>query len=618
MLTRSFIFLFLALRLTAQPVTVQAADPINLRNIVVSNDGSQLFYAASLNQAAQREGVANIYSTFLSPNPLTTKLTDFQGDDSYRGVMALDVSVAGRIVFTLLADFIHQFEEIRLVEGEGSRLIGTDKEGCPRIQCVSCYTACIRNIHISPNGGTVLYAASRSQPFTAIAVDANNSTSTKLPIYEGSLAASGQRVITNAGKAVFTSAAPFGPTFAAQATDVYTMNLDGTAAQQVTHLTSESAASEAVISANGTWIAFTLNDGGRLGKALSQVWAVRSDGTSLHRISDGTSDATSPSLSADGAVITFLQGGQVKQTVTAMDILALQRVADVTKFAVSTAQSPIVSGDGNRVAFLLGASGSLPASIYTAPVNGGPSRFEQLTAVYAPRFLFSNGLVSAGGTAPPSVGSLMTAYGANLSPEEFSVAASLPLPTKLGGVELLANLEPMALHAVTPWQINAQLAGSRFPETVSFRVRDSKATSPDARVLIRSTAPEAIPMAAVSTAGFLLAAAVFPGTKTLADAEHPAAANAVLEVYSFGLGATDPPVDVGAASPSPAARARVAPRVQIGGRDATVSFAGLVPGLAGVYQVNIQVPSGLAPGYQPLRWIAADGSSSGTSGIYVR
>ena len=125
-------------------------------------------------------------------------------------------------------------------------------------------------------------------------------------------------------------------------------------------------------------------------------------------------------------------------------------------------------------------------------------------------------------------------------------------------------------------------------------------------------------MAAVSTAGFLLAAAVFPGTKTLADAEHPAAANAVLEVYSFGLGATDPPVDVGAASPSPAARARVAPRVQIGGRDATVSFAGLVPGLAGVYQVNIQVPSGLAPGYQPLRWIAADGSSSGTSGIYVR
>ncbi len=144
----------------------------------------------------------------------------------------------------------------------------------------------------------------------------------------------------------------------------------------------------------------------------------------------------------------------------------------------------------------------------------------------------------------------MTAYGANLSPEEFSVASALPLPMRLGGVELLANFEPMPLQAVTPWQINAQLAGSRFPETVSFRVRDARLnTSPDARVLVRAVAPEAIPMASISEPGFLLAAAVFPGTKTLADAAHPAAANATLEIYSFSLGATNPAVDAGAVSP---------------------------------------------------------------------
>jgi uncharacterized protein (TIGR03437 family) len=419
---------------------------------------------------------------------------------------------------------------------------------------------------------------------------------------------------------VFTSAAPFGPTFAAQATDVYTMNLDGTGVQQVTHLnTVTSVASDAVISSNGTWIAFTLNDGARLGSFLSQVWAVKSDGTGLHRISDGTANATNPSLSADGSVITFLQDGQIKQTATEVDILALQRVVDVTRFTLSAAQNAVLSGDGNRVAFMLGAPGSLPASIYTAPVNGGGSKFEQLTPVYTPRLLFTNGLLSAGGTAPPSVGSLMTAYGANLSAEEFSVATSLPLPTKLGGIELLANLEPMPLQAVTPWQVNAQLAGARFPETVSFRVRDVRLnTSPDARTLVRATAPEAIPMAAVSQPGFLLAAAVFPGTKTLADAAHPAAANAALEIYSLGLGITDPVVEAGVASPSPAANARVTPRVQIGGRDAQISFAGLVPGLAGVYQVNLKVPAGLAAGYQPLHWIAPDGTITGTSGIYVR
>jgi uncharacterized protein (TIGR03437 family) len=116
----------------------------------------------------------------------------------------------------------------------------------------------------------------------------------------------------------------------------------------------------------------------------------------------------------------------------------------------------------------------------------------------------------------------------------------------------------------------------------------------------------------------LLAAAVYPGTKALADSARPAAAGDTLELYCFGLGATDPVVQVGAASPTPPARARVVPRLQIGGRDAEISFAGLVPGLAGVYQVNAKVPAGLLPGYQPVRWLASDGVVSGTSGIYVR
>ena len=116
--------------------------------------------------------------------------------------------------------------------------------------------------------------------------------------------------------------------------------------------------------------------------------------------------------------------------------------------------------------------------------------------------------------------------------------------------------------------------------------------------------------------GPLLAAAVFPGTKTLADGAHPAAAGEVLEVYSLGLGLTTPRVEAGVASPF--ATADVKPRVRIGAVEAEVIFAGLVPGLAGVYQVNIKVPTGLSPGYQALRWINSDGTLSGTSGIYVR
>ncbi|MFM2126518.1 MAG: hypothetical protein RL328_2969 [Acidobacteriota bacterium] len=109
---------------------------------------------------------------------------------------------------------------------------------------------------------------------------------------------------------------------------------------------------------------------------------------------------------------------------------------------------------------------------------------------------------------------------------------------------------------------------------------------------------------------------MYPGTKTLADGAHPAAAGDVLEVYSLGLGLTTPRVEAGVASPF--ATADVKPRVRIGSIEADVSFAGLVPGLAGVYQVNLKVPAGLSPGYQPLRWINSDGIVSGTSGIHVR
>lgn len=602
--------LFVALQASwAQVPTVQTTDVINLRNFALSPDGSEVVYAAALDRNALPRGVTNLYSTVLGSNPVTTRLTDYQGDDPLYGVMALDFSATGRLVYTLLANFLTQEEQIRVIDGGGDRLVATDKEGCVRVACVNCYSLCVRNVHISADGQTVLYAASRDNPFYTVTVA--GSVRRKIDtVYQGSLAPSGQRVISQAGKVVFTSAAPFGPTFAAAATDVYIMNLDGTAIQQVTRLSPVTAhASDATIAANGSWIAFVLN---------SRIWIVRPDGSGLQQISEGTADASSPSISSDGGVVSFVQAGQVRIVATSAGRLGSPAVTDLTNFSVSAAQNAILSADGRRVGFLLGPPGGLPASIYTAPVTVA-NRFEQLTQVYAPRVLFTQGVVSAGGTAAPSVGSLMTAYGANLSPEEFSVASSLPLPTKLGSVELLASLEPMPLHAVTPWQINAQLAGSRIPGTVSFRVRDARGdTSGEARKLVVASAPEAIPMPSVSQPGFLLAAAVFPGTQTLANAARPAAAGDTLEIYALGLGETIPVVEVGAASPSPPARAKVTPRLQIGGRDAEISFAGLVPGLAGVYQVNAKVPSGLSSGYQPLRWIATDGSISGTSGIFVR
>jgi adhesin/invasin len=57
--------------------------------------------------------------------------------------------------------------------------------------------------------------------------------------------------------------------------------------------------------------------------------------------------------------------------------------------------------------------------------------------------------------------------------------------------------------------------------------------------------------------------------------------------------------------------------VTIGGLDAQVTFKGLAPGLAGVAQLNVIVPAGLAAGDQPV-FITISGRPSNAGLITVK
>jgi uncharacterized protein (TIGR03437 family) len=78
---------------------------------------------------------------------------------------------------------------------------------------------------------------------------------------------------------------------------------------------------------------------------------------------------------------------------------------------------------------------------------------------------------------------------------------------------------------------------------------------------------------------------------------RPARAGDFLTIYANGLGAVTPAVPDGNAAPSAEPLARTAePTVTLGGRPCRVLFAGLVPGLVALNQINIEVPTGVPTG----------------------
>jgi uncharacterized protein (TIGR03437 family) len=95
----------------------------------------------------------------------------------------------------------------------------------------------------------------------------------------------------------------------------------------------------------------------------------------------------------------------------------------------------------------------------------------------------------------------------------------------------------------------------------------------------------------------------------------PVSAGDGITIWCAGLGVTDPLIDDGQASLSdPPAAVQSPVTVSIGGQPAEVLFAGIAPGLIGIYQVNAVVPSGIEHGASvPLTLSVSDQISPAVS-----
>jgi uncharacterized protein (TIGR03437 family) len=214
-----------------------------------------------------------------------------------------------------------------------------------------------------------------------------------------------------------------------------------------------------------------------------------------------------------------------------------------------------------------------------------------------PPVISPGGIVSSASfatDAPLAPGSIIAIFGSHLADGAIA-AQSLPLPSQLGQTQVIIGGEAMPLFFVSDSQINAMLP---YGITVNrpYQVVVQRGTS--------STLPETITLAAAGPAVFtkdetgIGSGLVFDVQFRSIDATNPATAGDAIVIYTTGLGDVIPAIPAGAPAPLDILSSTASPAtITIGGVDAPqVLFAGLAPGFTGLYQVNVVVPAGVAPG----------------------
>jgi uncharacterized protein (TIGR03437 family) len=221
------------------------------------------------------------------------------------------------------------------------------------------------------------------------------------------------------------------------------------------------------------------------------------------------------------------------------------------------------------------------------------------------------GIVNAASFIPGPVapGSLIAIFGTNLAGTTLS-ATSFPLPVSLGNTSINWNGVLVPLLYVSPTQINAQVPFEVPAGALNISAVVNGTSSPTASVGISGTAPGI----------FLLSSAHAAATNldgSVNSSLNPVIGGSYVTVYFTGQGAFDNPYADGAPAPmTPLSWTLADTKATIGGVTTSVLFSGATPTLAGLSQVNLLVPTGLAPGEYPVA-ITVGGvtSNSGTLSI---
>ena len=208
---------------------------------------------------------------------------------------------------------------------------------------------------------------------------------------------------------------------------------------------------------------------------------------------------------------------------------------------------------------------------------------------------------AAGFRSPITKGSWSSVFGTKLATATRLWNAAdfrgMAMPVSLDGTGVKVNGVDAPVSYISPLQVNFQVPTTVDGGPAVVQVIAPAGESNPRVVEVADAAPSFFTLAA---GGFRYAVAQTADGAPIGSPGRPAvAAGDVIVLWGSGFGPTNPPLTSGVvlAEPAPLADASTL-RVTIGGREAVVRFAGST--IAGVYQINVVVPAGLAEGDQPL------------------
>lgn len=201
--------------------------------------------------------------------------------------------------------------------------------------------------------------------------------------------------------------------------------------------------------------------------------------------------------------------------------------------------------------------------------------------------------------------SFVTIFGSNLSSKTDNWNNSIvngALPTMLDGVSVSIGGQPAYISYVSAGQINV-LAPQITSGAVTVTVTSGSTTSYAFTVTANQYAPALFAWPgnqAVAThldGTYAVKAGTFPGLTTT-----PAKPGETITLWGTGFGPTTPATPAGMVIPSTQTYNTITlPTATLNNSEITVLGAALTPNSAGLYQVNVQIPSPLADGDYPVQ-----------------